>query len=115
MANYKYLLSTGYTTSDVCSYIIDLFRIALTVYPKDIPHAPEIGFDFNLSGVFKDELKSELQKRLSDLVSRISERTSNGNIQIESLELISETEACLTLRVNNIKSEGLYFNIYGGV
>ena len=48
----KFLLSTGKTTDKIEYYVVDLFRLYLSVYPGDIPGASRIGFDFNLRDTF---------------------------------------------------------------
>ena len=49
----KYLLSTGLITDKVEIYVLDLFKLHLSVYPKDIPGINNIGFDFIITNTKK--------------------------------------------------------------
>lgn len=109
----RYLLSTGKITSKVEEYIVDLCRLYLTIYPGDIPHRKDFGIDFNLSGVFKDELPTKLEILVSDLLEKIKEKVGGGLIEIkqESLDLIDEERAKLVISVDGKKSEDIYINV----
>ena len=54
----NYLLSTGQITNQVEYYIIDLFKLYLNIWPKDIPGASKIGFNF----IFTNKNKREIYK-----------------------------------------------------
>lgn len=111
MAIMKYLLSSGRATERIEEYLIDLFKLHLKVYPGDIPGALEYGFDFNLQGVYQDELPAELRSRLGSLVQKINSRFASGiSLSIESLEIVSETKARLTIAAGTIR-DNLEVNI----
>lgn len=109
----KYLLSTGMSTSKIEYYIIDLFKLYLSIYPGDIPGAPKIGFDFILTDTKKDELVDEVKYRVESLVSKIKEKFNRGlSIEIESIEIIDETRAKLIIRVDQIRSDNILIDLY---
>lgn len=108
----KYLLSTGLLTDRVEYYIIDLFKLHLSIYPKDIPGADWLGFDFILSDIKKDELKSEVIKRLEELVNKIQKKFTSVKIEIAESALVSETRLKLVLNINQIRSEEILVDLY---
>ena len=109
----KYLLSTGLSTSKIEYYIIDLFKLYLSIYPGDIPGASGIGFNFILTDTKKDELVSEVKYRVESLVNKIKEKFGRGiAIEIESLEIIDETRANLIIRVDQIRSDNILIDLY---
>lgn len=108
----KFLLSTGSSTDKLEYYIIDLFKLYLTVYPEDIPGAPEIGFDFSLTNVKKDELDVEIENRINKFINKIKDKFSqNLTINIKSLELIDETRIRLIINVNKVESDEILIDI----
>lgn len=108
----KYLLSTGTSTSKIEYYIIDLFKIYLTVFPKDIPGASGIGIDTSLTNIKKDRLISEIESRIKDFIKKLKNKFSQTlEINIKSLEIIDETSLRLTVDVNNIESEEILINL----
>jgi hypothetical protein len=98
----KYLLSTGLITDRVEIYVLDLFKLHLSVYPKDIPGINNIGFDFIITNTKKDELYSEVEKRLKGLVNKIQKSFSNLNIRIENSVLVDEKTLKITISVNEL-------------
>ena len=108
----KYLLSTGQSTNKVEYYIIDLFKLYLSIWPNDIPNAGNIGFDFILTDVKKDELVREVRGRVERLVNKIKTKfTKTLSINIESIEVIDETKVKLTINVNQVKSDDILVDI----
>lgn len=108
----KYLLSTGQTTGQVEYYIIDLFRLYLNIYPKDIPGAPNIGFNFIFTDVKKKDLAFSINSRVEQLIIKIKEKfTGNLDIKIVSLDLIDETKVKLIISVNQIESNDILVDI----
>lgn len=106
MATMKYLLSSGRATGRIEEYLIDLFKLHLKIYPGDIPGALEYGFNFNLQGVYQDELPAELKSRLGSLVQKINSRFASGiSLSIESLEIISETKARLIIAAGTLRDD----------
>lgn len=104
----KYLLSTGLSTDKVEYYIIDLFKLYLNIWPKDIPNSPDIGFDFILTDVKKDELVNTVRSRVEGLINKIKGKFRNYrtlSIAIESIEIIDQTRIKVTINVNQVKSE----------
>ncbi len=96
----KYLLSTGKSTYRLELYILDQFKIYLTVNPGDIPGNSSLGFDFTLTNVMKADLETEIQKRIASLVQKLrTKHGSNVSIVIDSLNLINEERADLTITV----------------
>ena len=108
----KYLLSDGSSTSRVEYYIIDLFKLYLNIYPNDIPNSPNIGFDFILTDVKKDELVRNVRNRVEILVNKIKDKfTKTLSINIESIEIIDETKVKLVINVNQVQSDDIVVNI----
>lgn len=108
----KYILSNGKSTTKVEEYMIDLFRLYLTIYPGDIPCVPDYGFDFDLVGVFKQDLPQELKSRVIKLVEKVNSRFSSGiSLSVRSLEILDETRARLEIMAGEI-SETIDLNIY---
>lgn len=108
----KYLLTTGLLTDRVEYYILDLFKLHLSVFPKDIPGADWLGFNFILSDIKKDELRDEVIKRLKLLVSNIQQKFTGVSIQITDAVLVSEEKLKLTIAVNQIKSDDIFVDLY---
>ena len=110
----KYLLSTGRTTDRIEYYIIDLFKLYLTIYPGDIPGAPQIGFDFNLGSTLKVDLVDEVKSRASQLVSKLASRFEDTSVEIsvESIEIVDETLAKLVVNVNKLKSDEILVSLF---
>lgn len=101
----SYLLSTGEITSKIEKYILDLFRIYLNVYPRDIPGDPKIGFNFIFNDVKKDEIISEIQSRVSQLASKIKDKFGGKyNIVVDSIEVLDESRVRITITVNGTES-----------
>lgn len=98
----KYLLSTGSTTTLLERYILDLFKLYLRIYPGDIPGLPEMGFDFILTDVKKDEVVREVTRRAESLVSVLRGKfDGNITIEISSIELINEEKISIIINVGN--------------
>lgn len=98
----KYLLSTGKTTELVEYYIIDLFKLHLSIYPKDIPGADHIGFNFIITNTKKDEIKSDISGRLDELINKFRKRFTGIDIQISESALINDSTVKLIIAVNEI-------------
>ena len=108
----KYILSSGRSTTRLEEYMIDLFKLYLTIYPGDIPGAPEYGFDFNLLGVYRQDLPNELKSKVSELVRKVNSRFSGGvSLVISSLDLVDETKARLVVSAGEVGEE-ITLNIY---
>ena len=107
----KYLLSTGETTTQVEYYILDLFKLYLTIYPGDIPGNDKIGFDFILTDVKKDELVSEVSLRARSLVSLIKKKFDNYDIILEDISVIDETRVRLDISVNKIYTDNITIDL----
>ena len=88
----RYLLSSGRVTDRLEYYVMDLFRLYLTVYPGDVPNVPSFGFDFSLGGTFKSDLRNAVISKVKDLVSIISSRFNENEVAISivSLDIIDE-------------------------
>ena len=109
----KYLLSDNTVTTQVEYYVIDLFRLYLSVYPGDIPGAGSIGFDFNLRGVFKADLASEVESRISSLVSLFQSKFSGSlSFKLESVELIDETQVKIIVSCGRVRSDEIVVDLY---
>lgn len=109
----RYLLSDGQATTKMEEYIIDLFRIYLTVYPKDIPHYSKLGFDFLLTNVTKDGLKEGVTNKVNSLIDLIQESVGESyKITIAELDLIDEETVRLVIDVDGVESEEIYINLY---
>jgi hypothetical protein len=109
----KYLLSDNTVTSQVEYYVIDLFKLYLSVYPGDIPGADSIGFDFNLRGTFKANLASEVESRISSLVSKFQSRFSGGlSFVLEECSLIDDSLVKVVVSCGRVRSEDIIVNLY---
>ena len=111
---YRYLLSNGQATTKAEEYIIDLFRIYLTVYPGDIPHYEKLGFDFLLTNVTKDRMTEAVKVKVESLVSKIQDSVPNQKytISISELDLLDEETVRLVIDVSGTKSEDIYISLY---
>lgn len=107
----RYLLSSGESTSKLEYYIIDLFKINLNVWPNDIPHTSDIGFDFILTGVTKDNLTNEVKSRINSLIRKIQKKFETVTIAIETLDIIDEETIKLVISVNKEVSDEMTVNI----
>lgn len=114
MSTYRYLLSTGKATTKVEEYIIDLFRIYLTLYPGDIPHYKRLGFDFLLTDITKENLRNEITTRINSLISTIQDTLPNQKykVTINTLDLIDEETVRLIIDVDGTLSEDIYINLH---
>ena len=108
------MLSSGVSTDRVELYIVDLFRIYLTVYPGDVPGSYSFGFNFSLGDTFRADLRDTVLSKVNELVSIISNRFNDANLKISiySLEVIDEELAKLVLNVNSFRSEEIVINLY---
>ena len=104
----KYLLSTGMSTDKVEYYIIDLFKLYLNIWPNDIPNSPNLGFDFILTDVKKDELVSTVKSRVNQLIDKIRNKFT---IELVSVEIIDQTKVKITINVNQVRSEEITVDI----
>ena len=108
----KYLLSTGMSTDKVEYYIIDLFKLYLNIWPNDIPNSPNLGFDFILTDVKKDELVSTVKSRVNQLIDKIRNKfTRTLSIELVSVEIIDQTKVKITINVNQVRSEEITVDI----
>lgn len=101
----KYLLSTGRVTEKKEKYVLDLFKLYLTIYPGDIPGAKNIGFNFVITNTKKDELLEEIRSRVGSLISSIQSVSSGVDISLETLEFIDETRVRVIVKANELKEE----------
>jgi hypothetical protein len=109
----KYLLSDNTVTTQVEYYVIDLFRLYLSVYPGDIPGAGDIGFDFNLRGTFKANLASEVESRISSLVTKFQNKFGGGlSFKLEECSLIDETSVKIIVSCGRVRSDDIMINLY---
>lgn len=106
----KYLLSTGQSTEKIERYILDLFKLNLSIWPGDIPNS-NVGFDFILTDVKKDEVSSEVRFRMRSLIDKIKSQFGGISIELESLEILDETRVRATIRVNQ-DSDEIEINLY---
>lgn len=98
----KYLLSTGLATDKLEEYIVDLFRLYLQIWPREIPGLPQLGFDFILTDVKKADLVSNVTSRLSSLITKIQDKFgASVTITLDSVEIIDETKVRVTITVND--------------
>ena len=98
----KYLLSTGLATDKLEEYIVDLFRLYLQIWPREIPGLPQLGFDFILTDVKKADLVSNVTSRLSSLITKIQDKFgASVTITLDSVEIIDETKVMVTITVND--------------
>jgi len=97
----KLVLSTGEITGRIEKYVMDLFQINLHVFEGDVPFS-DLGFDFQLGNVKKDELLKTIQNKAIDLCRKVSSVSPQGvKIELESVSLVSEDRAVLSIRVND--------------
>jgi hypothetical protein len=97
----KLVLSTGEITGRVEKYVMDLFQMNLHVYEGDVPFS-DIGFNFQLGDVKKDELLRVIREKAYGLCKKVSQMSPMGvKVEIESINLLSEDRAVLSVRVND--------------
>jgi len=109
----KYLLSDNTVTTQVEYYVIDLFKLYLSVYPGDIPGASEIGFDFNLRGTFKVDLEDVVRTRISSLVTKFQSRFSGSlNFGLEECELVDDSLVRIVVSCGRVLSEEILVPLY---
>lgn len=101
----KYLLSTGRVTEKKEKYVLDLFKLYLTIYPGDIPGAKNIGFNFIITDTKKDELLEEIRSRVGSLISSIQSVASGVDISLDTLEFIDDTRVRVIVKANELKEE----------
>ena len=109
----KYLLSTGRVTGMVEYYILDLFRLYLSVYPGDIPGKSSLGFDFTITDVLKSELADTVKNKVDSLVQKIQDQFSSGlEITLESCEVLDEKYARIVVSCNGVRGEDIVISLY---
>lgn len=108
---YKYLLSTGLTTTKPEEYVLDLLDLYLKVNPGDIPGLDNFGFNFTFINVMKDDLESELIYRFNSLIDLIKTRV-RVPLSLESMTLIDETRVKLVLQIDGRLAEDYYIDLY---
>ena len=111
---YKYLLSTGLTTTKPEEYVLDLLDLYLKINPGDIPGLDNFGFNFTFTNVMKDDLDIEITYRLNSLIDLIKSRVPGIPLKIETISLIDETRVRLVLQINGRLAEDYYIDLYGG-
>lgn len=107
----KYLLSTNNITDKIEYYILDLFKLYLQIYPEDIPGS-KIGFNFVLTDIKKTELPNEVKNRIEKLIIYLNGRFSGVSLNLESIEILDEERAKITINVNNVQ-ENVTINLFG--
>lgn len=106
----KLVLSTGEITGRVEKYVMDLFQINLRVFEGDIPFS-SIGFNFQLGDVKKDELLQVIKEKAINLCDKVASMSPQGvKISLESVSLVDESRAILSIRVND-ERENFEINI----
>lgn len=95
----KYLLSTGRVTTSIEEYILDLFKLELSIFPGDIPNSG-VGFNFLLTDTKKDELSWEIKSRLGDLVYHMKERFSGITMEIKDITFVDNTRVVAVIDVS---------------
>lgn len=109
----KYLLSTGEVTEKIEYYILDLFKLYLSIYPRDIPGNSKIGFNFIFTDIKKDEVVGEIQSRVSQLASTIKSKfNSSITINVDSIEILDESRVRITLTVNEDITDSITLDVY---
>jgi hypothetical protein len=108
----KFVLSTGRTTTKIEEYILDLFKLYLSVNPGDIQYLPEFGFNFTFAGIPKADLPDKIQFRMESFVKKVSESFPGTRIVLEELSMISEETVRATISVNGTTSDNIFVNIY---
>jgi hypothetical protein len=96
----RFVLSTGEITGRVERYVMDLFHMHLHVYKGDIPLS-DFGFNSNFGDVKKDELVKVVREKAVELCRDIAGLISGINLELESVNLVSEDRAVLSIRVND--------------
>jgi hypothetical protein len=97
----NYVLSTGEITTKVERYVVDLIRMAMCVYPGDVP-GRSFGFDFILGDVKKDQLRQAIIDKATDLIGMVRKFCpSNIGISLTKVQLISYSLARITISVEN--------------
>ena len=93
---------------------MDLFRLYLCVYPGDVPGAPSFGFNFSLGNTFKADLRDAVLSKVNELITIISSRFNEKevNISLNSLEIIDEELAKLVVNVNSLQSDDIVIKLY---
>jgi hypothetical protein len=109
---YKYLLTSGQSTTKVEEYILDLLKLYLQVNPGDIPGAERIGFDFTLLDVKKDRLQSEVEYRVKSLLKKVQERFTGIKIEAKEIVLLDEKTAKVTVEVSGDTTQDYYIDLY---
>ena len=104
MTKRKYILSTGEVTGRPEKYLLDLIKLNLTIYTKDIPWRDDIGFDFLLGEVFKDDFKEAVERKAEELIKFVQNKTSITDVSIElvSVDIVSYSKARICLNVSEI-------------
>ena len=101
----KYILSTGKVTEKREVYIADLFKLNIGIYPGDIPGYRTVGFNFNLEGTKKSEVREVVFNRLQGLAERISEQFSGVKVSVVSVNVISETKLHAVIKVDDYEDD----------
>ena len=108
----KYLLSTGESTTKYDLYLIDMFRLYLSIYPGDIPGS-DIGFDFILSDIKKDELLDEINSRLETVLKQFNNNSLlNVNpLSIDQVYMISDDTVEIVVYSSSGATDTITINI----
>ena len=73
----------------------------LRVYEGDVPFS-DMGFDFQLGDVKKDELLKVIREKAHSLCKKVASMSPQGvRVELESVSLVSEDRAVLSVRVND--------------
>jgi len=96
----KFVLSTGEITGRIEKYIMDVFQMNLRIFEGDVPGST-FGFNFFLGDVKKDELLQKVQEKAYELCRKVASSFSGVRIELESVSLVEENRAILSIRVND--------------
>lgn len=107
-----FVLSDGRVTADIPEYVLDLFRLVLSVLPGDIPGLPDFGFDFRFAGVPSADLPEKVEFRAKALVEQIGKSFPTHSIELTDLEVIDSRTVRLEVTIDGSSSSSIYIDIH---
>lgn len=107
----KYILSTGEVTEKPERYVQDLFKLFLTVYPGDIPNS-DLGFNFILGDVKKDEFSIAINERAVELVNKVNNYIpAEVSLELDSIDILSYDKVRIFVNIYGNTEETVSYDV----
>lgn len=102
----KYLLTDGSTTSKIEVYVLDLFKLFMTVHTGDIIMNRSFGGEFSFSGVTNSTARIDVESKAEKIISQIKKSIpSTVILNLVGVQFVSPTEVSVSININDQQYE----------